>query len=771
MASSSASSPRTREDACATLGIPVYATRADAKKSYRALARAFHPDKGGDAERFQAVQRAYELLEASWIGKAVVDRAKRGGAARARAPSRADVASKRASDDVDERRRSTTAPANANASASEELATLRDTKELGDEALALGDFARAIECYDAALAKTSRSASAKVDSNARAATFHNRARAHAGLSNWRDVLRDAEKAASLRGLWIAPKLLRGAALEALGRWRDAARCYQSCGAHDDMMTSSDAAEATSDAETATALEGLRRARDAMRLRSCVSTMSASPPGTRDAAAVTVVAFAPQTTRDRERFGSSTTTTEDQTLASGDARGRVRLWGVPSGDLLATLEMDAPDRVNGLAWGRAPLEDGTRALAAFTDGGALTLWRLDVSAKKVVVVDEIRLARRGDGVTVAVFDDATRQLAYGDARFGGVVVDVYSGDIVVRTKKSHKKRVNDAAFHATGWQLVTGGADGVARVWDLAGMTGRDPGATLHTLKWEGASAAVTRVSYTPCRRLILVVTAYHLGGSGGGSYRLLTWSAVSGRLCKWYDACPGPVASMSWHPIGDEMSENDDTKTSDAAKNRNRNRNLNALVTSTDDGVLRLWSVQASPSGEGKPLHECWEHRGVEVVDGDGVRFLSPGGIQSNLQMRRRGGAGGGNRGSGASLQCHTGPRTLPFARCTPFLEDFLSRRDVSLRPPLASDPRPRRLSTPTDAPPPSLLRADPRPPLRRRRGGEALPRRRRARVRLPRRRRARDRRVVVRRDRDVEGERRDVDLRLGAVRARERGR
>ena len=105
MASSSASSPRTREDACATLGIPVYATRADAKKSYRALARAFHPDKGGDAERFQAVQRAYELLEASWIGKAVVDRAKRGGAARARAPSRADVASKRASDDVDERRR------------------------------------------------------------------------------------------------------------------------------------------------------------------------------------------------------------------------------------------------------------------------------------------------------------------------------------------------------------------------------------------------------------------------------------------------------------------------------------------------------------------------------------------------------------------------------------------------------------------------------------------------------------------------------------------
>ena len=44
-------------------------------------------------------------------------------------------------------------------------------------------------------------------------------------------------------------------------------------------------------------------------------------------------------------------------------------------------------------------------------------------------------RRGDGVTVAVFDDATRQLAYGDARFGGVVVDVYSGDVVVRALAS------------------------------------------------------------------------------------------------------------------------------------------------------------------------------------------------------------------------------------------------------------------------------------------------------------------------------------------------
>lgn len=46
-----------------TLGVANTATPAQIKKAYRRLAQDLHPDKeGGDAERFKAVQQAYDLL-------------------------------------------------------------------------------------------------------------------------------------------------------------------------------------------------------------------------------------------------------------------------------------------------------------------------------------------------------------------------------------------------------------------------------------------------------------------------------------------------------------------------------------------------------------------------------------------------------------------------------------------------------------------------------------------------------------------------------------
>ena len=50
----------------ATLGIPSFASRDEARRAYRALARAFHPDKGGDVNRFREVRKAHERLEAAW---------------------------------------------------------------------------------------------------------------------------------------------------------------------------------------------------------------------------------------------------------------------------------------------------------------------------------------------------------------------------------------------------------------------------------------------------------------------------------------------------------------------------------------------------------------------------------------------------------------------------------------------------------------------------------------------------------------------------------
>jgi hypothetical protein len=49
-------------DAYAVLGLAPGATRTDVKRAFRALAHATHPDHGGDAGAFRAVQAAYEGL-------------------------------------------------------------------------------------------------------------------------------------------------------------------------------------------------------------------------------------------------------------------------------------------------------------------------------------------------------------------------------------------------------------------------------------------------------------------------------------------------------------------------------------------------------------------------------------------------------------------------------------------------------------------------------------------------------------------------------------
>lgn len=44
------------------LGVDPKASQADIKKAYRKLAAKHHPDKGGDEDKFKAIQKAYDIL-------------------------------------------------------------------------------------------------------------------------------------------------------------------------------------------------------------------------------------------------------------------------------------------------------------------------------------------------------------------------------------------------------------------------------------------------------------------------------------------------------------------------------------------------------------------------------------------------------------------------------------------------------------------------------------------------------------------------------------
>ena len=47
------------------LGVPTDASESDIKKAFRKLASQHHPDKGGDTDKFQQIQEAYEVLSDS----------------------------------------------------------------------------------------------------------------------------------------------------------------------------------------------------------------------------------------------------------------------------------------------------------------------------------------------------------------------------------------------------------------------------------------------------------------------------------------------------------------------------------------------------------------------------------------------------------------------------------------------------------------------------------------------------------------------------------
>ena len=49
-------------DLYAALGVPKTATADDIKRAFRKLASQHHPDKGGDTQKFQAIQQAYATL-------------------------------------------------------------------------------------------------------------------------------------------------------------------------------------------------------------------------------------------------------------------------------------------------------------------------------------------------------------------------------------------------------------------------------------------------------------------------------------------------------------------------------------------------------------------------------------------------------------------------------------------------------------------------------------------------------------------------------------
>lgn len=560
------------------LRLDVGASAAEVKSAYKTLARAHHPDKtGGDADAFRRIQEAYEKIlakhERDRLAMAAMDTATRdGGDARRRAASEA--------------RRGESAATVLELRQGEDGAALTrggDLKHLGDERFEAGEYETAIECYTAAAAY------AKVDGTVEyAELYHARGSAYERLERWREAIDDADRAIGVRALWPPPWLLKGRALEASGAWSRAAELYRECA---ERSKTKDGDEET----TRRFLDGLKRAEMKMTTQDRMAEVKAH----RGPVIGMAMKPAPASAED------DVSEPVNAYVATIGADRYLRIYSVPQGECLY-FEKCSVD-LKAFKW----CPTGSGALVVNGANGFVRFYEFECASRgtpRATLASSHKLVGFPDSMdTTAVAIDVTGEFVAVGSNDGSICVwDAAHATLdraILAGLNAHKRGITSLSFHPVFGraQLTSGSLDGDGRVWDLVGEATEEPGECLHTLRWN--AGAVVDVNYLACGRLIVTSTSSTASEKTTtvSTNRLLVWSSVSGRLCKWYDAHASRVTAFTWHPYPGS-------------------RNL--AVTGCDDGVLRMWSIRAAPSGAGKPLRENDEHAGrIAETHKTDVRF------------------------------------------------------------------------------------------------------------------------------------------------------
>ena len=525
------------------------------------------------------------------------------------------------------------------------VAPSEDLQRLGFEALTQKDYKRALQYFHAAAAFTS------VDrGNAYARLCHGRARANIGLERWTDAMVDAKRAATLRPLWVPGLVLyartlianemwavavdtcravldlcisqskpaRGAGMRAFFSSRVVTHTSEADGKEEDEKVDDDNDDdaydyASLEIEASTMLQ---HAEEAIVSSSCVGIMRGHT------AAIRALRFEParrpRSAEHRTGDECSDTTRGEYALhsshriATASDDGTARIWDAATCECLHILRgHDGP--VRDIAWcpespdfGIDITDDDSEAsdhhgpvVATCGADGTARLWAIgrrhgsESSGSRTAARCLCVLEGHMSDVTALRFDAYGGVLATCSTDRTARLWDTETGLALHVLGPSHRAAVTCVAFAPNGRTVTTGSSDQDARVWDLFGDTG-EPGCCLHTLRWE--SGAVTAVEYTRDGLFILLATHSPVPNRSYG--RVLVWSAVTGRICKWYDGHTGAIRSMVWAPVHmdarrrrrghkEEEDEDEDARMS------------YGLVTGSRDGTVRVWSIRGEPAGEG----------------------------------------------------------------------------------------------------------------------------------------------------------------------------
>ena len=601
------------------------------RRAWRRAAARLHPDKGGCPQEFARARAARDALLAAVARHRAALRAihrpvgplEPAPAKPARQAPAAPLELREGEDGA-------------------ELVPGEDLAPLAEEALDAGEFGRAEGLADAALAFGRPPAAAAGAAGGAAAPsplayfgrLHLlRARARGALGRWAPALEDGERATRLMPRLPAAWIARCIAAGETGRLAEAARCLARA---EDLLASDPGALAGledalvplplpeqpgggGDGGLLARLLGWVRAE--LLRKHCVAAVERAHGA--GGVAVLSLAFQPLATAQEPCVGEgSRDGSSPLKVATVGADGSLAVFSVPDGvkwgsarprrgSTSAGGDGGGGDRhpftgASALAW----CPDGRDLLASASADGTARLWA--AGRNRLGVVRDFRGGHAAPLTHVAFSPDGAR-LATCGADGSACVWDAGSGLLEHALVPGHRARVNEAVFSPCGGLLVTASDDETARVWELRegpggapGGSGRLPGECLHTLSWD--SGAVNHARFSPCGRFVVIAT--HRAAAGKRCYRILVWSAVSGRICRWYDGHHGLISSLSWQPAPTAPQ-------ADGAGERRFGdpEGGDVLATGSWDGTVRLWRISAQPTGAGSQMLELDEHRGAPASD------------------------------------------------------------------------------------------------------------------------------------------------------------
>jgi WD40 repeat protein len=257
---------------------------------------------------------------------------------------------------------------------------------------------------------------------------------------------------------------------------------------------------------------------------------------------------------------TTLSADGATILSGGADKVVRLSNFANGQAVRTLE-GAPLAVQSVA--------GGGPLVAAGAGGRLLVWQ--AADGKLLA----NLPAHAGTVAGLAFHPAGNQLVSGG---GDGLLKLWTLPPAPERTLTHPDAVLAAVVFGDGKRLVTGGADKVVRTWNLAAPQQPER-------QFSGHAAAVRAVAVAPGSQTL---------ASAGDDETIRFWNPGNGQQTAVLGAHAGPILGLAYHPNGQ-------------------------ILSASADGSLKLWQA---PAAAGKQFAHPGEVTSA-VLSPDGTRLLT----------------------------------------------------------------------------------------------------------------------------------------------------